>query len=780
MKKKLFTLSVAVTMALALLSTVAFAAVGTTDSLKAIIDDAISAGADSLEITGDEYEISNGETLTVEPGDPGGFDTLNLTDNSTITINAGGTLKIAGGVTLNLDATSKIVVHNGGTLDLDATSKIVVNVGGQIVVNSGGALTLAGANITGHGTVSVADWETLKTVLNGDVPVILLTADVTYDEDINITPSNDPDSFDSAQTLTVDEGVTLSPSGDAKIIVVENAVLTVKGSLGAGTSITIQHKGLVSFLKEDEKMDAEYLQVGGSRYFKLVTNGGAFAANGATIAYVADDEGHIDTAPSSVTKPGYTHAGWTYTNTVGDEVFLSPDELAFHPFSDSPDTLLTAQWVSLAPPKTTVTSDVLTVNAQGEPLEGEIGGTIDPHGIERLRLGSSPTYTFEAEEGYIFSHLLIDDVRTLPTASSEYTFDDLDRRHSIVAVFTKGDAPLPPSADEAHKWITDVLDKLEDTDADDSEAVEEIKKQIEAVIEAVKNMTDEQLEQLKSESPEIIEDLQDAYRDLNYLLNETLEIIDIIVGVSASGTMPLDEDGNPVPVKLVLEEITDSAALTGQAFEGLQGQADFVLGFDILLEADGAKVQPDGSITITFGAPDRTGDTLTIAHKKQDGMWEYYTATVQEGGNFSITITELSPFLVLGNQGLIATSVSFDKTDISLNIGQSEMLIPILFPSTAAGRSAWSTSDASVATVDENGKITAIAVGFAQITYTMGEVSATATVTVTEAPQTPTPNPPALPDVPNTGDNGNAVLWALLALASTIGVVICFRKTFAK
>ncbi len=78
------------------------------------------------------------------------------------------------------------------------------------------------------------------------------------------------------------------------------------------------------------------------------------------------------------------------------------------------------------------------------------------------------------------------------------------------------------------------------------------------------------------------------------------------------------------------------------------------------------------------------------------------------------------------------TSVSLNKTSLSLEKGQSETLIATVQPDDATDKTVnWSSSDATIASVDANGKVTALKSGQAVITAKAGEKSANCAVTVT-------------------------------------------------
>lgn len=80
------------------------------------------------------------------------------------------------------------------------------------------------------------------------------------------------------------------------------------------------------------------------------------------------------------------------------------------------------------------------------------------------------------------------------------------------------------------------------------------------------------------------------------------------------------------------------------------------------------------------------------------------------------------------------TSITLNKPSTTLNVGATETLTATICPDDAADKSVtWSSSELSVATVDQNGVVTAVAVGTAIITATAkdgSDVTGKCTVTV--------------------------------------------------
>ena len=78
------------------------------------------------------------------------------------------------------------------------------------------------------------------------------------------------------------------------------------------------------------------------------------------------------------------------------------------------------------------------------------------------------------------------------------------------------------------------------------------------------------------------------------------------------------------------------------------------------------------------------------------------------------------------------TGVTLDKTSISLLVGDSETLTATVSPKDAANKKVtWKSSNAAIASVDANGKVTGVKAGEATITVTTEDGGKTATCKVT-------------------------------------------------
>ena len=85
-----------------------------------------------------------------------------------------------------------------------------------------------------------------------------------------------------------------------------------------------------------------------------------------------------------------------------------------------------------------------------------------------------------------------------------------------------------------------------------------------------------------------------------------------------------------------------------------------------------------------------------------------------------------------------ATNIKLNKSETTIYTGNTETLVATVEPSDTTDTVVWTSSKESVATVDNTGKVTAVAPGTATITAKAGDKTATCTVTVENAPCTHT------------------------------------------
>ena len=150
-------------------------------------------------------------------------------------------------------------------------------------------------------------------------------------------------------------------------------------------------------------------------------------------------------------------------------------------------------------------------------------------------------------------------------------------------------------------------------------------------------------------------------------------------------------------------------------------------------------------LTLTIGACEKLTATV-LPEDVTDKTVNWSTsdasiATVDNEGNVTtISVGEATITATCGDKSatckvtvnpILAESISFDKTELTLTIGACEKLTATVLPEDVTDKTVtWSTSDAAIATVDNEGNVTAILVGEATITATCGDKSATCKVTV--------------------------------------------------
>lgn len=123
-----------------------------------------------------------------------------------------------------------------------------------------------------------------------------------------------------------------------------------------------------------------------------------------------------------------------------------------------------------------------------------------------------------------------------------------------------------------------------------------------------------------------------------------------------------------------------------------------------------ANGEADITVTLTQTFPAATGETSTAETARQ-----------------LVTLTSTTHVTVT----TAAERIELDKTEGLLTVGSTHKIKAAVLPDTATDQTlTWTSSDESVATVDENGKVTAKKAGSAVITASCGDVSAQYNLTV--------------------------------------------------
>lgn len=226
---------------------------------------------------------------------------------------------------------------------------------------------------------------------------------------------------------------------------------------------------------------------------------------------------------------------------------------------------------------------------------------------------------------------------------------------------------------------------------------------------------------------------------------------------------------------------------------------------DLFKQVDGtAKSQihdPGTMIKVTIQIPEELlNHDKNIAREYKilrlhDGKVDVISGTFNADTNeFTFETDKFSTYAIAYGDTQLVTGVSLDTTEKTLTkAGETLQLTATVTPENAANKNLhWTSSDPKVATVDENGLVTAVSNGTAVITVTTEDGSYTATCKITvNIPAKPADTKPAdknttnKPDakkdttsakVPKTDDPMNAAPWAVVALIAGCVAVITGKK----
>jgi uncharacterized protein YjdB len=138
-----------------------------------------------------------------------------------------------------------------------------------------------------------------------------------------------------------------------------------------------------------------------------------------------------------------------------------------------------------------------------------------------------------------------------------------------------------------------------------------------------------------------------------------------------------------------------------------------------------ATIYPEDAtdMSVTWSSSD-----TRIAEVDDDGK-----VTAKNGGSVTITATsgDVSDYCFV-TVIVPVSSISLNKTELALIKGRQEVLSATVGPEDATDKTvSWSSSDTSVASVDQNGTVTAVNAGSAIVTAQAGTMSATCHISVT-------------------------------------------------
>ena len=231
-------------------------------------------------------------------------------------------------------------------------------------------------------------------------------------------------------------------------------------------------------------------------------------------------------------------------------------------------------------------------------------------------------------------------------------------------------------------------------------------------------------------------------------LNDVFSFIKNPSAVSMGNSVFYRYPNNYTERKLHVPFSTDSTYQSNNKWSQYFGsivEMDPVLATTIELNETSTEITEGGTmqLTATVLPEDATDKTVTwvssdetVATVDENGLVTAVaagTATITATTNDGSELSASCAVTVLPNI-VLATSMDLNQSNAEVNVGETVQLTAIVLPEDATDKTVtWASSDESVAAVDENGLVTAVAPGTATITATTNdgsELSASCVVTV--------------------------------------------------
>ncbi|MBQ6578185.1 MAG: Ig domain-containing protein, partial [Bacteroidales bacterium] len=141
-----------------------------------------------------------------------------------------------------------------------------------------------------------------------------------------------------------------------------------------------------------------------------------------------------------------------------------------------------------------------------------------------------------------------------------------------------------------------------------------------------------------------------------------------------------------------------------------------------------ATVNPDNATDKTVTWSSSKTSVATVDNGKITAIAEGTATITAKAGEKTATCT-----VTVKKKEIPVSSISISYESLTLEVGTQKMLTATVTPDNATYKTVnWASSNTSVATVDANGKITAIKAGTTTITAKAGDKSASCIVTVTQ------------------------------------------------
>ncbi len=215
---------------------------------------------------------------------------------------------------------------------------------------------------------------------------------------------------------------------------------------------------------------------------------------------------------------------------------------------------------------------------------------------------------------------------------------------------------------------------------------------------------------------------------------KTLTLTATVLPTNASDKSLTWTSSNPTSVKVSdTGEITalagGTATITAKTSNGITATCTVVVSVPVTgvsLNPSEVTIDPNGTQKLTASISPADANVQDIIWTCSDLSVVTVTATGEikglKPGTATITVTTVEGYFTATCKVTVANSItglSFEETEGNLLIGQSLTLIPVKTPADANDSVyTWDSSAPEIASVDENGKVTALAAGKAVITVT--------------------------------------------------------------
>ena len=209
---------------------------------------------------------------------------------------------------------------------------------------------------------------------------------------------------------------------------------------------------------------------------------------------------------------------------------------------------------------------------------------------------------------------------------------------------------------------------------------------------------------------------------------------------SDASVATVDQNGNVTAVGAGTATITATAGDCSATCE-VTVTIPFIPVSGITLSQNAASLFVDEGMTLSAEVTPEDATNKTVTWSSSDAS----VATVDQNGNVTavgagtVTITATAGDCSATCEVTVTipvipvSGITLSQNAASLFVDEGMTLSAEVTPEDATDKTVtWSSSDASVATVDQNGNVTAVGVGTAAITATAGDYSATCEVTVTK------------------------------------------------